>query len=254
MKNGRGLFLALALPAPALALALPARRAAEAMARRDRAADSLERVRAQAHRVLELRAARQRVAEQKRPEQDLIARVNATLAAAGLDPGRFGGVRPRSDAALAGLATGPLEYRRQTVQLSLGRLRMEDLGVVLLGRGKLYEAANEFEWARKLMPGHPDPRMNLALTLERAGRIDDAMTAYASALEAYPEHLPTMEALARCQLRHGREDDRTPKLIEAIALRGGTEAWRAWARGRLAHASTSGVPTAAFPASTVPTR
>lgn len=36
-----------------------------------------------------------------------------------------------------------------------------DLGVVYLKGGQLYEAAAEFDWARKLMPGHPDPRLNL---------------------------------------------------------------------------------------------
>ena len=42
-----------------------------------------------------------------------------------------------------------------------------NLGVIHLERGELYEAANEFEWARKLMPGHPDPRLNLAITLDQ---------------------------------------------------------------------------------------
>jgi Tfp pilus assembly protein PilF len=46
-----------------------------------------------------------------------------------------------------------------------------NLGVLYLKEEKLYEAANEFEWAKKLMPGHPDPRVNLALVLERAGKI-----------------------------------------------------------------------------------
>ena len=41
----------------------------------------------------------------------------------------------------------------------------------------LYDAAAEFEWARKLMPGHPDPRLNLAITLERAGREEGATAA-----------------------------------------------------------------------------
>ena len=50
-----------------------------------------------------------------------------------------------------------------------------NLGVIHLKRGELYEAAHEFEWARKLMPGHPDPRFNLAMTLELAGRSDDAV-------------------------------------------------------------------------------
>jgi tetratricopeptide (TPR) repeat protein len=65
-----------------------------------------------------------------------------------------------------------------------------NLGVVFLKRGDLYAAASEFEWAKKLLSGHPDPRMNLALTLERAGRTDDALATYATALEVYPDHIP----------------------------------------------------------------
>ena len=104
-----------------------------------------------------------------------------------------------------------------------------NLGVIHLERGELYDAANEFEWARKLMPGHPDPRLNLALTLERGGRIDDAIDGYDAALEVYPDHLPTVMALARCQIRHDRIDDRTEDLLRDIAMRG-DEQWRRWAR------------------------
>jgi tetratricopeptide (TPR) repeat protein len=111
-----------------------------------------------------------------------------------------------------------------------------DLGVVYLKMGKLYEAASEFEFARKLLPGHPDPRMNLALTLERAGRIDEAARTYASALEVYPGHVPTMQALARLQERHGRSDDHTQGYLRTIALEGDTPAWREWAKARLASA------------------
>jgi Flp pilus assembly protein TadD len=107
-----------------------------------------------------------------------------------------------------------------------------NLGVLYLEQGKLYEAAGEFEWARKLMPGHPDPRMNLALTLERAGRTDEALATYATALEVYPGHIPTIQALARLQLRTGRADDRTPKLLDEIAMRGESEEWKNWARLR----------------------
>jgi tetratricopeptide (TPR) repeat protein len=108
-----------------------------------------------------------------------------------------------------------------------------NLGVLFLARGELYEAAHEFEWARKLMPGHPDPRMNLALTLEAAGRIDDALETYATALEVYPDHMPTIQALARCQLRYNRADERTQAMLKQIALGGETEQWRDWARGQL---------------------
>lgn len=109
-----------------------------------------------------------------------------------------------------------------------------NLGVVYLDQGKLYEAAAEFEWARKLLPGHPDPRMNLALTLEVAGRTDEALSTYATALEVYPEHLPTIQALARLQLRAKKSNENTKHYLEDIALRGEDDTWKSWARLQLA--------------------
>src|SRR5690606_18960747 len=108
-----------------------------------------------------------------------------------------------------------------------------NLGVLYLGQGLLYEAANEFEWARKLMPGHPDPRLNLALTLERAGRADEALTTYAAALEVYPDYIPAIQAMVRLQVRSGNLDDHTPGHLREIALRGENESWRQWARAQL---------------------
>jgi Tfp pilus assembly protein PilF len=105
-----------------------------------------------------------------------------------------------------------------------------NLGTLLLQQGKLYEAAGEFEWAKKLLPGHPDPRLNLALTLEKAGRTDDAIANYKTALEVYPDHIQSMEALARLQVKSGRPDAETPHLLSEIAMRGETEQWREWAR------------------------
>jgi tetratricopeptide (TPR) repeat protein len=107
-----------------------------------------------------------------------------------------------------------------------------DLGVVYLKQSRLYEAAGEFEWARRLLPGLPDPRANLALTLERAGRTDAALSEYASALEVYPDHLPTLEALARLQVKSGKTDARTTHALDEIALRG-DQGWREWARREL---------------------
>ncbi len=104
-----------------------------------------------------------------------------------------------------------------------------NLGTLLLMRGDLYEAASEFEWAKKLLPGHPDPRVNLALTLERAGRTDDALATYDAALEVYPHHLAATQGLVRLQLRCGRADDRTVAMLHEVAMRGETDQWRAWA-------------------------
>jgi tetratricopeptide (TPR) repeat protein len=110
--------------------------------------------------------------------------------------------------------------------------------VVCLKQDRLFEAAGEFEWARKLLPGLPDPRLNLALTLERAGRTDEALATYATALEVYPDHLPTLEALALLQVRSGKTDQRTRHMLGEIALRGESQRWRDWAREQMAKAET----------------
>ncbi len=90
------------------------------------AESSLEHVARDAGRVLELRESRQTVAEQKRPEQDVIARVNAVLAEAGLGERHFGGLRPESDSALPGSAC-----RRQTLRIALRQLGLPELGAFL---------------------------------------------------------------------------------------------------------------------------
>ncbi|MEM9066815.1 MAG: tetratricopeptide repeat protein [Planctomycetota bacterium] len=107
-----------------------------------------------------------------------------------------------------------------------------NLGVLLLKRGELYEAAHEFEWARKLMPGHPDPRLNLGLVMERAGRVEEAIEAYESAREVYPGHMPAIQAIARASLRYGLEHPSLEELLEQVSLRGTSYPWREWARER----------------------
>lgn len=109
-----------------------------------------------------------------------------------------------------------------------------NLGVIYLRQNLLYQAASEFEWARKLTPGHPDPRMNLALTLERAGRVDEALTTYSSALDTYAGHIPTIEAMTRLRIKTGRTDQSTRAMLEEIALKGETPQWRDWAREQMA--------------------
>jgi Tfp pilus assembly protein PilF len=111
-----------------------------------------------------------------------------------------------------------------------------NLGVVYLRKTQpmLYEAASEFEWARKLMPGHPDPRVNLAITLEQAGRTGDALETYETALEVYPNYLPAMQAIASMQMRGAaKPDERTKRFLSEIALRAPESEWRDWARAQL---------------------
>jgi tetratricopeptide (TPR) repeat protein len=108
-----------------------------------------------------------------------------------------------------------------------------NLGVLYLKEQKLYEAANEFEWARKLMPGHPDPRVNLAITLELAGRVSEALASYCAALEVYTDYLPAIEGLASLTVRAGKKDERLVSWLDTIALHGESDSWRDWAHVQL---------------------
>jgi tetratricopeptide (TPR) repeat protein len=110
-----------------------------------------------------------------------------------------------------------------------------NLGVLFLKQDKLYEAANEFEWAKKLLPGHPDPRVNLALVMERAGRTVEALAGYEAALEVWPNYLPALQGLASLTLRAGdRDDPRLQGWLEDISLRGEAN-WSGWAQARMGH-------------------
>ena len=108
-----------------------------------------------------------------------------------------------------------------------------NLGVLLLAKGEFYGAAGEFEWGRKLLPGSPDPRINLALTLERAGHTDEALLEYRNALEVRPGHIPATQGLARLEVTSGRRSDDTQQRLKTIALEGETHEWREWAQGEL---------------------
>lgn len=118
-------------------------------------------------------------------------------------------------------------------------LAHNNLGVVLLEREAYYEAAAEFEWARKLMPGQPGPRVNLAITLERAGFLEDATQELRTAREISPGSLEVASALAWMQLRHGRDDPQTHDLLRLISLRSPSQSWREWARLQLKPSGTA---------------
>lgn len=105
-----------------------------------------------------------------------------------------------------------------------------DLGVLLMKQGRLYDAAGEFEWARKLLPGHPDPRLNLALVLDAGGKGDDAIAAARAALEVRPGYLPAIQAIALIQCRDGRSDPSTREHLDTIIARCDDQTWTQWAK------------------------
>lgn len=106
-----------------------------------------------------------------------------------------------------------------------------NLGVLCLEQGRTFEAASEFEWARKLMPGHPDPRINLSLCFAQAGRADEAIAMCRDALAVYPDHPEALQQLALLQIRYNRIDVDTPACLSKIAS-GPDATWRDWARAQ----------------------
>lgn len=104
-----------------------------------------------------------------------------------------------------------------------------NLGLLHYQAGRLYEAAHEFEWARQLLPGNPDPRVHLGLVLARAGRSTDAVQAFEDALEVTPEHLPAIKGLALELAKHNRQDARLLGLFDTLAMRAEEANWRTWA-------------------------
>lgn len=107
-----------------------------------------------------------------------------------------------------------------------------------------------FTRTRKLLPGHPDPRLNLSLTLESAGRFDQARDHARTALQIHPGHIASLQQLARLKLLHPPAPLRAPPHsphsprdpeakaelrgnLEEIALRGESAEWKDWARLQL---------------------
>jgi hypothetical protein len=125
------ILLALVAAVLSLPVALSARRLSERQCDLYAAKSQLLTTAADAERVIELRSRQQRVAEQRRPEQDVISRVNAVLDAVQIPAAHFGGLQPETDAALPGTGRGGPEYRQQSLRISLRQLKTSELGAFL---------------------------------------------------------------------------------------------------------------------------
>jgi len=145
-----------------------------------------------------------------------------------------------ASAAMPGDPVRAEELLREALAADLFHAKAHNnLGVLLLGKDDLYGAAHEFEWARKLLPGHPEPRVNLAITLELAGQVLEAEASFASALEVYPGYMPAMQGAARLAVAEGCSPTELSGWLEAIALGGEPQAWRDWAQVKVAELPTN---------------
>jgi len=81
------------------------------------------------------------------------------------------------------------------------------LGVLARTRGEFDVALAHLERAAELHPGTADIPYERGLTLEAAGRADDALAAFEAAVAADRNHVPSRFRLARAYRRAGRDDD-----------------------------------------------
>jgi hypothetical protein len=169
--------IALAAAAALLIVLAGLSRLAGAQRRAESAAARLTSLAADAQEVLDLRSRHATAAAGRRPPQDLIAQVTATLADAGLPADRLRAVEPQSDAPIrAGDRAGP-PYRRQVMRLTLEPVSLTELGSVLnlwRTRQRVW-AITHVELAATARPDQPDPAYRATLRLT-ATYADDTPT------------------------------------------------------------------------------
>lgn len=117
-----------------LAIVFCGHRLSTAHDRLERASLALIALESDAAELARLRSRTERIAWRKRPEQDVLARVNATLAEAGLSPSHLSDLREESDSTIGapsreGAATP--NWRRQSIRLTLADTTTAELGAFL---------------------------------------------------------------------------------------------------------------------------
>ncbi len=105
-----------------------------------------------------------------------------------------------------------------------------NLGLVLLRQGKMYESAWEFSYAAKLMPHSAEPRHNLGTLMEKMGRFDEAETQYEAALAIDDSNVEVMGHLARVYVKQDRRDEKAISLLRKLAFQSDVGDWNRWAR------------------------
>jgi Flp pilus assembly protein TadD len=108
-----------------------------------------------------------------------------------------------------------------------------NLGLVYFAQERFYEAAWEFEYARKQMPRNGEPLNNLGLIRERAGEYGVAADLYRQAIALDGSSIEYKSNLARTLVLRGDRTDELRHLLHDIVRRDSRPEWVAWARKTL---------------------
>lgn len=126
------LWLGLCLAAGALVVSIGGSRVRAAERHAEGAAAAYGTARADAERVMQLRAQEQTVASGVQPQQDVFRRVNQTVADAGVRGVAVRSVTPAGDRAVDGGSAGAPARRVQSVRIVLGPMTLDELGAFLV--------------------------------------------------------------------------------------------------------------------------
>lgn len=118
-----------------------------------------------------------------------------------------------------------------------------NLGVVYFKMNRLHPAALELQRAADLMVGNPLPYVSLAILHARLDQWERALEFAEQAYERDPMNHRVLRVMARSLIETRRGDERLDKVLQTLAVRDPSSAWRAWATERaLEHADRKGLP------------
>jgi tetratricopeptide (TPR) repeat protein len=108
-----------------------------------------------------------------------------------------------------------------------------NLGLVLMEQGRVYEAALAFARAKELAPRALEPVLNLGSLYEMVGWQASAIEEYELANSLAPNNVEVQGRLAGLYLESGTGVHRAGPLLRALAAQTLDERWQSWACNRL---------------------
>ena len=114
-----------------------------------------------------------------------------------------------------------------------GRAR-NNVGWIYYKQGKTYDAAHAFKRAVELMPGEPAPLSNLGLTMEDAGRLNEAIRLHEAAASVAPDRMLYTARATKAKIERGDDFEALRPVLEELAWSQEDAQWTGWAERQLA--------------------
>lgn len=94
-----------------------------------------------------------------------------------------------------------------------------NLGDILMQKGKLEEALGQFQTALRIKPDYVEARYNIGVDFGKMGKLDEAMTNYQKALEIEPDYAEAQNNLGNALGEKGRLDEAIVHYEKALKIK-----------------------------------